>query len=273
VLEALSRFGREGEALPFLRLPFLRRLKPARKLLYAVADRMTRLGMRSVPGVVLEFGVYRGQSLRRLARLFPECRLYGFDTFSGFPPDGREDWQLDFATHALPRVPERVELVVGRFEETLAPFLERKGTFPLRMVHVDCDIFSAARTALFGLGERLGPGSVIVFDELLNYGEFADNELLALYLFLTARGLSFEWFVTVGEVWPFEKACAGEHPAGAFCGYRDRCCYQNAAVVLTAGTADARLGPFIAAAARLAQQRPPRQTKNPGTLSSPGFSV
>jgi len=127
-----------------------------------------------------------------LARLFPECRLYDFDTFSGFPADGREDWQLDFATHALPRVPERVELVVGRFEETLAPFLERKGTFPLRMVHVDCDIFSAASTALFGLGERLGPGSVIVFDELLNYGEFADNELLAFYLFLVARGLSFE---------------------------------------------------------------------------------
>lgn len=242
------------------------------KVLHAVARRMTRLGMRSSDGVVLEFGVYRGRSLRKLARLFPECQLYGFDTFSGFPADGRKDWQLDFATPAPPPVPARIELIVGRFEDTLAPFLERRGAFSLRLVHIDCDIFSAARTALSGLGERLGPGSVIVFDELLNYDEFADNELLALYLFLRERGLSFEWFVTVGEAWPFEKACAGDHPADGFRGYRDRCCYQNAAVLLTEGKGDARLAPFMETAARLARLRPPRQTKSPGTLSSPGLS-
>ena len=261
LLEALSRFGRQGEALPFLRAPgFLRRIKPLGKVLRAVADRMTRLGYRAAPGTVLEFGVYRARSLRILARLFPECRLFGFDTFCGFPEDGRKDWQLDFAIGTLPKVPASVELVVGRFEETLVPFLEQGRADPVRLVHVDCDIFSATATVLFGLGDRLQPGSVIVFDELLNYDEFPENELLAFYMFLRAHQLDFDWFVTIGDAWPFEQFCAGDRPAGAFRGYRDRCCYQNAAVVLKRRTDHRRkLESFLEAAARLARQRPVRQ--------------
>ncbi len=265
VLEALSRFGHEGMPLHVPRaLSFLRKRKPAGRLLQAVAERLAPADRACAPGIVLEFGVYKGASLRMLARLFPECRVYGFDTFSGFPDDGRQDWRQNLATRPPLGMPANVELVIGRFEQTLAPFLDRIGTFSPRLVHVDCDLFSAARTALFGLGHRLGPGSVIVFDELLNYDEFAENELLALYLFLRDRRLDFEWFVTVGEAWPFEKACAGVQPAGAFEGYREHGCYQNAAIRFKSDTdLEARLAPFRNHAGELARLRPLRQPLRP----------
>jgi hypothetical protein len=100
----------------------------------------------------------------------------------------------------------------------------------------------------------------VVFDELLNYDEFAENELLALYLFLQSRGLDFEWFVTVGEVYPFEKTCAGMQPPGAFMGYRKLGCYQNTSIVLKPDTdREARLAPFLVRAGELVKQRPLRQ--------------
>jgi len=128
---------------------------------------------------------------------------------------------------------------------------------PIALIHVDCDIFSAATTVLETLDRRIGPGTVIVFDELLNYAEFPENELLALYLFLRARNLDFEWFVTIGDLYPFEQACAGKQPDDAFVGYRNLCCYQNTSIVITASTGSLnRIEKFMPLARSLARQRP-----------------
>jgi hypothetical protein len=34
------------------------------------------------------------------------------------------------------------------------------------LIHIDSDLYSSARTILFGLNERIVPGTVLVFDEL-----------------------------------------------------------------------------------------------------------
>lgn len=265
ILEALSRFPAEGvNFTPMRILPAQKRHKPVRALLARVAREMAGQGLLDVPApTVLEFGVFQGHSTRILAELFPAGRIVGFDTFQGLPDDGRSDWKLDFRVAGLPQVPAHVELVAGRFEDTLPGFVasRREALAALRLLHIDCDIFSSAHCVFNALDAHIVPGRVIVFDELLNYDEFAENELLALYLFLTRRNLGFEWFVTVGTPYPFDQACAGRQPPGAFAGYREHGHYQNAAIVITAPREDAhdRLARFLPQARALTQQRPLRQ--------------
>jgi Methyltransferase domain len=158
---------------------------------YAVLDRALR-ELRWRPGIALEFGVYRGASLSHAARRCPSLMFYGFDSFTGLPADGRPDWQIDFATAATPTVPRNCRLIAGWFADTIPAFL-RENREPIGLVSIDCDVYSSARTILFGLGDRLRPGAVVYFDELINYDTFLWNEMLALFEFLEASGLGIEW--------------------------------------------------------------------------------
>jgi hypothetical protein len=209
------------------------RWRPVRR--FAVLDAAVRqLGDR--PGLVLEFGVYRGASLRHLARRLPHRRLYGFDSFAGLPEDGRWDWQLDFAADAPSSLPANCTLVPGWFRDTIPAFLaENPGE--IAFVNIDCDLYSSAREVLFGLADRLRPGSVLYFDELINYDTFLWNEMLALFEFLEATGFGIEWVAAHARVRGlnavFDGFNAGYHPEWAddvTAGY-----HRPAAAVLTAG--------------------------------------
>ena len=116
-------------------------------------------------GLVLEFGVARGATVRALAGSAPLSNrlIYGFDSFLGLP----EAWASYPAGHfacAIPEVPDNVELVVGMFAKTLAPFLA-KHRDNAALVHIDCDLYSSTRTVLDQLAPRIIPGTVIVLDE------------------------------------------------------------------------------------------------------------
>ena len=43
-------------------------------------------------------------------------------------------------------------------------------------LHVDCDLYGSTRDAFAHLGERLVPGTVIVFDEYFNYPNWQQHE-------------------------------------------------------------------------------------------------
>src|SRR5258708_5696388 len=162
---------------------------PMRK--FAVLDRALREA-RSRPGIGLEFGVFRGESLIRAARGQPSRIFYGFDSFEGLPADGRPDWKIDFAVKDLPQVPANCRLVPGWFGETIPAFVAEHRD-PVAFVNIDCDLYSSTREVLFGLAELLRPGTVLYFDELINYDSFLWNEMLALFEFLEATGLGVEW--------------------------------------------------------------------------------
>jgi hypothetical protein len=133
---------------------------------------------RSVAGLALEFGVYRGETLRLLARaLGPGRGVAGFDSFEGLP----EDWgdllpQGHFRT-AIPTFASEpnVRLVVGRIEDTLPRFLERE-TAPFALVHVDCDLYATTRFVLERVLPRMSRGGLVVFDEYYGYPSWADHE-------------------------------------------------------------------------------------------------
>jgi hypothetical protein len=224
---------------------------PLRMRRFAVLDRALR-ELHGQPGIGLEFGVYRGASLRRAARRFPKRSFYGFDSFNGLPADGRPDWRIDFSLPGLPPVPPNCRLVPGWFAETIPPFLQENPD-PIGFVNIDCDIYSSTRTVLFGLGERLRPGTILYFDELINYDTFLWNEMLALFEFLEAAGLGVEWIAAHCRVRGLDEVFAhyqtGRYPQwrkDVAAGY-----HRPAAARLTAESWDRGLTLDTAAAQRI----------------------
>lgn len=147
-----------------------------------------------VPGLRLEFGVWKGNSIRKCAQAFPDRHWYGFDSFEGFPDDGRVDWQKPFKVIELPDTPKNVTLVKGYFSDTLDPFLaETPGE--VAFVNVDCDIYSSTVDIFNALRKhnRLRVGLTIYFDELINYADYMWNESLALFELMEDTGYGVEW--------------------------------------------------------------------------------
>ena len=76
--------------------------------------------------------------------------------------------------------------MIGWYNESLPRWLEHHGNMVVAFLHIDCDIYSSAAYVLSALESRLAKNAVIVFDELINYPEYAQHELKAL-LELQAR--------------------------------------------------------------------------------------
>ena len=147
----------------------------------------------SVEGLVCEFGVASGRSINYIAKLAPQEKIFGFDSFDGLP----EDWQGvmprgTFKRSELPEVPDNVQLVRGLFTETLAGFLQEHAE-PVKLLHVDCDLYSSTKTIFEQVEPRLQPGSVIVFDEYFNYAGWRQHEYKAFEELVERTGWSFEY--------------------------------------------------------------------------------
>ncbi len=159
-------------------------------------DSLIRFAMErcSLEGLVLEFGVYAGRSLRVIAGCTPEP-VYGFDSFQGLPEDwtsgqkrGRFDLEGKFPKFEEPNV----RLIPGWFDETLPPFLAQHAG-PVQFLHMDCDLYSSAATVFAHVGARIVSGSVILFDEYFNYPGWEQHEFRAFQEFVTNTGLKYSY--------------------------------------------------------------------------------
>jgi hypothetical protein len=164
---------------------------------FATARELLRHALSQVPpdgrGIVCEFGVFRGDSIRLIAEAFPGQTVYGFDSFQGLPEDWQEGFpQGTFKLEGLPEVPRNVTLVRGWYSETLVPFLDEHPE-DVSFLHVDCDLYSSAKTVLQALELRLRPGTVIVFDEYFNYVGWRLGEFRAFAELVHRAGLGFEY--------------------------------------------------------------------------------
>ena len=112
-------------------------------------------------GLILEFGVYKGESLNWFA-LHSEQDVFGFDNFF----DGlQEDWAGAlpsgfFAQNSLPKGPGNVTLIVGRVQGELPGFFQDHPG-PIRMAHFDMDTYQSSLDAFRLIHPRLLSGSVI----------------------------------------------------------------------------------------------------------------
>lgn len=148
-----------------------------------------------IEGHYLEFGVYKGGSIRYLAKRIKPAVIHGFDSFEGLP----ENWsgyyrgKGDFSVGGkMPRVPRNAPLYAGWFDETLPKWMrEHEGA--VRFLYVDCDLYSSAKTILTLLAPRIQTGTVIVFDEYFNHPMWQQNEYKAFQEFVAAHGVSYEY--------------------------------------------------------------------------------
>lgn len=145
------------------------------------------------PGMILEFGVRRGTSIRHLATCTPGP-VHGFDSFQGLPQDwlNRPAGLLSTGLE-LPDVPTNVELHPGWFQDSLPPFLAQHPG-PVRLVNLDSDIYDSAKTVLSLLTPRLTPGTILVFDEMIGNRGWENDEYRAFMEFISATG--HQWSIT-----------------------------------------------------------------------------
>lgn len=129
-------------------------------------------------GLVLEFGVYQGKSIRQIAALVSGA-VHGFDSFEGIPEAWCDEEKGSYSTGGiLPKVPANVHLHAGWFEDTVPAFI-RDEAGPIRFINVDCDLYSSTRTILDLLCKQIVPGTVIVFDECIGYPGWKEHEFRA----------------------------------------------------------------------------------------------
>ncbi|MCK5777688.1 MAG: tetratricopeptide repeat protein [Rhodospirillales bacterium] len=146
----------------------------------------------SLDGLVLEFGVRHGQSIRHIAS---EARqdTHGFDSFHGLPSAWGGEPEGVYSTEGqLPDVPDNVILHAGLFEDTLRPFL-KDHPGEVRFCNVDCDIYGSTVTVLDGLAPRIKAGSVLVFDEYLINPTWRDDEYKAFQEAVEKYGWTYRY--------------------------------------------------------------------------------
>lgn len=122
---------------------------------------------RAPPGDIVEVGVYRGGSAAALMQVCREQdrRLHLFDTFTGIPFRGPDDWHNvgDFSDTSLAAVRQALPdafIYPGIFPETLPAALD-----PIALAHVDCDQYRSVWDCCKHLSPLMAPGGVMVFDD------------------------------------------------------------------------------------------------------------
>ncbi|MDD5177608.1 MAG: tetratricopeptide repeat protein [Sterolibacterium sp.] len=156
--------------------------------------RTFQLGIDSAPstGLVLEFGVRHGTSIRQIASLVAQ-EVHGFDSFEGLPEAWHDEPRGSYSTNGrIPAVPENVILHKGWFEDTIPGFLKKHGA-PVRFMNIDCDIYSSTKTILELFAERILPGTVIVFDEYIGNKRWREDEFKAFQEAADKYAWSYEY--------------------------------------------------------------------------------
>jgi len=163
-------------------------------------------------GLWLEFGVFTGRSIEQLSRKAPK-EIFGFDSFEGLPeywdknnpkgcyglggkiPPGYiigENHSMFSNNHPQnwKPWPENVKLIKGLFEDTLPKFLKENNE-NVAFVHIDGDLYSSAKTVFDHLRQRFQRGTIILFDELLDYDQYKEHEIKAFAEFLINSNFDF----------------------------------------------------------------------------------
>jgi len=197
--KAITHFGmvENGERLYRARLDAWRYIKSANNNVPPIIGssiQAFKLGIDAavVDGLVLEFGVRFGTSIRQIAALVDQD-VHGFDSFQGLPESWHHNPKGSYSTKGvIPFVPENVTLHEGWFEETLPGFV-KKHPGPVRFMNIDCDIYSSTKTVLEFFAEQIIPGTVIVFDEYIGNEHWREDEFKAFQEAVLKHSWEYEY--------------------------------------------------------------------------------
>lgn len=187
----------QGAGLYRAKLDAWRYLKSAAKPLPAITGSSIEafklaLDIAFDAGLILEFGVRHGSSIRQIASLASQ-EVHGFDSFEGLPEQWHDEPKGSYSTRGeLPSVPQNVRLHAGWFDQTLPRFL-RTHPGPVRLMNIDCDIYSSTKTVLDLVSGRIVAGTVIVFDEYIGNEYWRDDEFKAFQEAVIQHGWKYRY--------------------------------------------------------------------------------
>jgi hypothetical protein len=173
----------------------------------------------AVKGSIVECGVFRGSGLMSWANfsaiLEPNNltrRIYGFDSFEGFPSISDADnnafrqpeiGDLESGSHdellELIRAYDmnrflghvnKIELIKGDAADTIPQFVDQNPHLVVSLLFLDFDLYDPTRAAIEYLVPRMPAGAVLAFDELDNPAW--PGETAALQESLGIRSLKLE---------------------------------------------------------------------------------
>ena len=143
----------------------------------------------SLPGDILEFGVYKGSSLIRFVTFRDSIennnsrKIIGFDMFGQFPKsqiqnksdiefiekfekESGNGLDVDELNSILKsKNIENTELIQGNVFETLPKFLEQRPNLRISLLHLDLDVNEPTAFVLKMLYDRVVPNGLIVLDD------------------------------------------------------------------------------------------------------------
>jgi len=143
----------------------------------------------SLPGAIVECGVFKGASLMRFGvyrHLFEteaSRKIIGFDIFGEFPDTayeddksrlkkfweeaGRESISKDGLMDALERqnISDNIELIAGDVHDTIPKYLKSHPELRISLLNLDTDVYEPAKCIMENLYERVVPGGIILLDD------------------------------------------------------------------------------------------------------------
>ena len=126
---------------------------------------------RNVPGSVAELGVYKGAFAAELNRVFPERKIFLFDTFSGFDSRDRGEAvpKMDFSDTSIELVkgilpyPSQAVFIAGRFPDSLTLYQNLPENYAI--VSLDADLYNPTLAGLEYFWPRLSTGGAILIHD------------------------------------------------------------------------------------------------------------
>ncbi len=153
----------------------------------------------STDGLYLEFGVAKAEWTNYIANKITPITIHGFDSFEGMP-EAWHDIDVGFNTlHGiLPKVRKNVILHKGWFNETIPKFADSNKE-KIAYLNIDSDLYSSAKTIFDNLGDRLQDGTIIHFDEYLNFAQWKKHEYKAFMEFMNEQDYTFDYLAVDGD--------------------------------------------------------------------------
>lgn len=177
-----------------------------------VQEQIRRLKADDVPGAFVEFGVFKGDWIRRLYDMtrragLGDREIWGFDSFKGLsrphPDHDSAYWKEGMYAISRDQVEKRlrtwmrrrIKLIQGYFIDSLRG-QDAQRLNAVAFARIDCDIYEPALQCLQFLSSRLSHGSILVFDDWTHDIDHGEGKAFA------------EWVPSVSQL-RFEFLCLG----------------------------------------------------------------
>jgi hypothetical protein len=151
---------------------------------YALRKSLQIIKMDKIKGDYCEFGCFTGASLNHVLRItskdsfLKEKKIYGFDSFAGFPKEVHSEFKSEVFTADFEKV-KRLEfkskgrciIKKGFFIDVLDNKDLKNEIQKISLAFIDCDLSISSQPVFEFIKNRMANGSFIVIDDYFNIDE------------------------------------------------------------------------------------------------------